>query len=139
VPGPERRKRAKIPADVEFQTKLTLGAELVARAAGWKIRRAPVLGDQAYGNDAKLRTRLHDDGIDYVLSVGPECDVFAPETVFAVPPRKPGSRAQPRAPGPRTAIDRGAGWRPWRGRVADRRVQRHRRAPARLAVSRSCA
>jgi SRSO17 transposase len=89
---PGRRKRAKIPADVEFQTKPALGAELVARAAGWKIRRAPVLGDQAYGNDAKLRTRLHEDGIDYVLSVSSEADVFARDTVFAVPARKPGSR-----------------------------------------------
>jgi SRSO17 transposase len=87
-----RRRKAKIPDGVEFQTKPAIGGELVARAAGWKIRRAPVLGDQAYGNDAKLRTRLHDDGIDYVMSVGPECDVYAPETVFAVPERKPGSR-----------------------------------------------
>jgi SRSO17 transposase len=89
---PERRKRAKIPADIEFQTKPALGADLVARAAGWKIRRAPVLGDQAYGNDAKLRTRLHEDGIDYVLSVSAESDVFARDTVFAVSPRKPDSR-----------------------------------------------
>ncbi len=89
---PVRRRETKIPDSVEFQTKPALGGDLVARAAGWKIRRAPVLGDQAYGNDAKLRTRLHDDGIDYVLSVGPECDVFEPGTVFAVPPRKPGSR-----------------------------------------------
>jgi SRSO17 transposase len=91
---PVRRREAKIPADVEFQTKPALGSELVAQAAGWKIRRAPVLGDQAYGNDAKLRTRLHADGIDYVLSVGPECDVFDPGTVFAVPARKPGSRGR---------------------------------------------
>src|SRR6266498_318418 len=67
-----RRRKAKIPDEIEFQTKPAIGGDLVARAAGWKIRRAPVLGDQAYGNDAKLRTRLHDDGIDYVLSVGPE-------------------------------------------------------------------
>jgi SRSO17 transposase len=91
---PERRRRAKVPDSVEFQTKPALGAELVARAAGWKIRRAPVLGDQAYGNDTKLRTRLHADAIDYVLSVGPESDVFAPDTVFAVPPRRPGSRGR---------------------------------------------
>ncbi|MGI8428479.1 MAG: IS701 family transposase [Solirubrobacteraceae bacterium] len=89
---PVRRREAKIPASVEFQTKPTLGGELVARASGWKIRRAPVLGDQAYGNDTKLRTRLHQDGIDYVLSVGAECDLYAPGTVFAVPSRKPGSR-----------------------------------------------
>jgi SRSO17 transposase len=96
---PARRREAKIPADVGFQTKPALGGELVARAAAWKIRRAPVLGDQAYGNDAKLRTRLQDDGIDYVLSVGAECDVFDPDTVFAVPARKPGSRGPaPSAP-----------------------------------------
>ena len=89
---PLRRKEAKVPTDVEFQTKPTLGGDLVARAAGWKIRRAPVLGDQAYGNDAKLRSRLHGDGIDYVFSVGGECDVYGPDTRFAVPPRKPGSR-----------------------------------------------
>src|SRR5450755_2105882 len=93
---PVRRREAKIPESVEFQTKPALGAGLVARAAGWKIRRAPVLGDQAYGNDAKLRARLHDDGIDYVLSIGPERDVFDPGTVFVVPERKPGSRG----PGP---------------------------------------
>jgi SRSO17 transposase len=89
---PKRRRETKIPAELGFQTKPALGGDLVARAAGWRIRRAPVLGDQAYGNDTKLRTRLHADGIDYVLSVGPECDVFEPATVFAVPPRKPGSR-----------------------------------------------
>jgi len=89
---PVRRKQAKVPAEVEFQTKPALGGDLVARAAGWKIRRAPVLGDQAYGNDAKLRTRLHGEGIDYVLSVGGDCDVYEPGAVFAVPPRKPGSR-----------------------------------------------
>lgn len=89
---PVRRREAKIPDSVAFATKPTLGGELVARAAGWKIRRAPVLGDQAYGNDTKLRTRLHKDGIDYVLSVGPECALYTPGTVFAVPPRKPGSR-----------------------------------------------
>lgn len=88
----ERRERAKIPASVEFQTKPALGGELVARAAGWKVRRAPVLGDQAYGNDSKLRAGLHEDAIDYVLSVGADTDVFDSDTVFAVPPRKPGSR-----------------------------------------------
>lgn len=88
----ERRRKAKIPETVEFTTKPMLGAELIARAAGWKIRRAPVLGDQAYGNDAKLRTRLHDDGIDYVLSIGGEVLVFDSGTEFKVPPRKPGSR-----------------------------------------------
>jgi SRSO17 transposase len=84
---PERRRRAKIPDDVEFQTKPELGVELVERAAGWEIPNAPVLGDQAYGDDSRLRERLDAAGLQYVLSVGPKATVFAPETVFAVPER----------------------------------------------------
>jgi len=89
---PVRRREAKIPENVEFQTKPALSGDLIARAAGWKIRRAPVLGDQAYGNNVELRTRLHGDGIDYVFSVGPEVGVYAADSVFEVSPRRPGSR-----------------------------------------------
>lgn len=91
----DRRRKAKIPEAIEFQTKPAIGGDLVARAAGWKIRRAPVLGDQAYGDDAKLRARLHQDGIDYVLSIGPTCGVYAPETVFTVPARTTGRGRPP--------------------------------------------
>ena len=57
---PERRRRAKIPEEVEFQTKPELGVDLIERAAGWDIAKAPVLGDQAYGDNTALRERLHD-------------------------------------------------------------------------------
>ncbi len=92
---PERRRKAKIPESVEFATKPTLGGALVARAAGWKVRRVPVLGDQAYGVDSKLRARLHDAAIDYVLSVSAETTVFDSQTVFAIADRKPGRGRPP--------------------------------------------
>ncbi len=41
---PERRRKAKIPEEIGFQTKPELAAELVERAAGWersRARRAP--------------------------------------------------------------------------------------------------
>ncbi len=90
---PERRRVAKIPAEVEFQTKPELGVELIERAADWKIAKAPVLGDQAYGDNTVLRERLHDSELQYVLSVGAETKVFTPETTFTVPERqgKPGA------------------------------------------------
>jgi SRSO17 transposase len=91
----ERRQKAKIPESVRFATKPALGGDLVTRAAGWKVRRAPVLGDQAYGVDSKLRARLHADAIDYVLSVSAETTVFDPETVFAVADHKPGRGRPP--------------------------------------------
>jgi SRSO17 transposase len=61
---------------------------LIECASGWEVSTAPVLGDQAYGDDGKLRARLDGGGIEYVLSVGPSAAVFAPETVFSVPERK---------------------------------------------------
>jgi SRSO17 transposase len=93
---PERRRRAKIPAEVEFQTKPELGVDLIERAAGWKITKAPVLGDQAYGDNTVLRERLHDAELEYVLSVGAETKVFTLETIFTVPERQ-GSTGRPRS------------------------------------------
>jgi hypothetical protein len=43
--------------------------DLAIRAAGWKLGTAPVLGDQAYGDNTELRDRLHSEGLQYVLSV----------------------------------------------------------------------
>jgi SRSO17 transposase len=99
---PERRRRAKIPVEVVFQTKPELGVELIERAAGWEIAPAPVLGDCAYGDKTELRGRLDAAGREYVLSVSPDTTVFAPHTVFGVPdPRQRGrqgrQKTRPRA------------------------------------------
>lgn len=96
----ERRRRAKIPEEARFKTKPELGVELVERAADWEIPKAPVLGDQAYGENTRLRDRLDDAGCEYVLSVGPTTTVFSGETVFAVPSNeaskgRPYSRPRP--------------------------------------------
>jgi SRSO17 transposase len=93
----ERRARAKIPEEVEFKTKPELGLELVEQAAGWAIAAAPVLGDEAYGDNTTLRNRLHDAGREYVLAVGAATTVFAAETVFAVPERTPAARGRPKS------------------------------------------
>lgn len=91
-----RRAKAKIPAEVEFKTKPELGVELVESAAEWEVPRAPVLGDQAYGDNTELRERLHLAGSEYVLAVGAATSVFAPETSFAVP-EPTGKRGRPRS------------------------------------------
>ena len=87
---PERRRKAKIPEQVVFQTKPQLGVGLVKQATGWAIDRAPVLGDVAYGENTQLRSELDSSGIDYVLSINPDTTIFEPGAVFAVPDRKPG-------------------------------------------------
>ena len=87
---PERRRKAKIPVQVAFQTKPQLGVGLVRQAAGWAIDRAPVLGDAAYGENTQLRGELDAGGFEYVLSINPDTTIFAPGAMFAVPDRKPG-------------------------------------------------
>jgi SRSO17 transposase len=84
----QRRRKAKVPAEVGFRTKPELGVDLVERAAGWDVPKAPVLGDHAYGENTWLRDRLDRAGCEYVLSVGPTTKVFEQGTAFAVPPRK---------------------------------------------------
>lgn len=81
-----RRKKAKIPDEVVFETKPQFGVDLALRAANWKIKKAPILGDCAYGNNTELRDLLHDGGLEYVLSVAAATTVFGPETTFEVPP-----------------------------------------------------
>jgi SRSO17 transposase len=88
---PVRRRKAKIPDDVGFQTKPELGVALIEQASTFQVDRAPVLGDAAYGDNTRLRGALHAKGIDYVLSIKAETAVFEPGTVFAVPRRAPGS------------------------------------------------
>jgi SRSO17 transposase len=98
---PERRRRAKIPETVTFQTKPELGVDLIERTAGWEVPDAPVLGDCAYGDSTALRTRLNAAERRYVLSVSAETTVFAPETIFDVPALRPGGKGrQPRRPRP---------------------------------------
>src|SRR5215217_4460123 len=84
----QRRRKAKIPDEVVFKTKPELGVELVERAAGWGVPKAPVLGDHAYGENTWLRDRFDRADCQYVLSVGPTTKVFEQGTAFVVPPRK---------------------------------------------------
>jgi hypothetical protein len=46
-----RRRKAKIPDEVVLQAKPRLATALCEQAAGWEIKRGPVLGDCAYGDD----------------------------------------------------------------------------------------
>ena len=98
----ERRRKAKIPEEVSFQTKPELGVELAKQAAGWDLPKAPVLGDQAYGDNTELRESLQREGLQYVLAVGAETKVFAPGTAFTVPKRN----GPPGRPATRPVADR---------------------------------
>jgi SRSO17 transposase len=91
----ERRRKAKIPAAVAFQTKPELAADLCEQAAGWELPTAPILADCAYGDNTAFRSRLNEVELEYVVAVSSQLAVFGPETSFAVPQRN-GSTGRPR-------------------------------------------
>jgi SRSO17 transposase len=94
----ERRRKAKIPDTVGFQTKPQLAAAVCAAAAGWQIPCAPILADCAYGDDSRFRINLHEQGLEYVLAVSAKVSVYGPETTFTVP-----ERSDKRGPSPTVA------------------------------------
>ncbi len=91
----ERRRKAKIPEALCFQTKPRLAAGLCEQAAGWELPAAPIIADCAYGDDSGFRTELHGNELEYVLAVSAQISVYGPETSFAVPDRN-GTSGRPR-------------------------------------------
>jgi SRSO17 transposase len=83
----ERRRKAKIPDELDFRTKPHLAGDLCERAAGWRVPTAPILADTAYGDDSAFRIRLTELELGYVLSVQLGTSVYGPETAFNVPSR----------------------------------------------------
>ncbi len=86
----QRRAKAKIPATVGFETKPALAGALVEEAADWRIPLAPILADQAYGDDSGFRSRLAELELDYVVAVAAQTSVYAAGTNFTVPQRRQG-------------------------------------------------
>ncbi len=66
---PERRHAAGIPDDVQFATKPRLAEEMIDAALDAGITAPWVTGDEAYGQDTRLRARLETRGIGYVIAV----------------------------------------------------------------------
>jgi SRSO17 transposase len=54
---------------VEFATKLVLARRMIARAQAAGVPFRWATGDEVYGNDSQMRSRLEKRGIFYVLIV----------------------------------------------------------------------
>lgn len=65
-----RRQAAGVPAAVGFQSKPALALELVRQVVADGVSRAPVLGDEVYGNASELRQGLRALGLEYFLNAG---------------------------------------------------------------------
>lgn len=66
---PERRREARIPADVKFATKPELALQLLRRAVADEIPAGLVLADQAYGTSREFRKAVREMGLHYAVAV----------------------------------------------------------------------
>jgi SRSO17 transposase len=67
--APERCQAAGVPQEVRFATKPALAAAMITRALEAGAPARWVAGDEVYGNDPKLRARIAEHRLGFVLAV----------------------------------------------------------------------
>ncbi len=75
---PERRARAKVPAEVVFQTKPQIALEQIKVAKAQGVSPGVVLADAGYGADGAFRAGLNALGLLYIVGVQPTLSVWRP-------------------------------------------------------------
>ena len=75
---PERRKKAKVPDDLSFQTKPQIALEQIRTAQAQGIAPGVILADAGYGADGGFRAGLTQLDLTYVVGVQPTLSVWRP-------------------------------------------------------------
>jgi len=73
---PARRREARIPDTVLFQTKPQLALAMIKRAIEDRLPPGVVLADTGYGSSSDFRQELRDLGLDYAVAVEPNTIVW---------------------------------------------------------------
>ena len=80
-----RRKRAKVPEDIEFATKPEIAIGLIDEAIAAAVAPTIVVADAGYGNDTAFRDQLTERALRYVVGVMGTLSVW-PEGTAPLPP-----------------------------------------------------
>ena len=75
---PVRRARAKVPADVVFQTKPQIALDQIKAARAQGVSPGVILADAGYGADGAFRAGLSTLGLAYIVGVQPTLSVWRP-------------------------------------------------------------
>ena len=74
----ERRKKAEVPEEIQFQTKPEIAMEQIRAAVAAQVARGIVLADAAYGINTEFRDGLSGLGLQYVVGVQGSMTVWEP-------------------------------------------------------------
>ena len=89
----DRRRRAGVPEEIEFETKPEIALGMIRRAVKEDVPVGVVLADAGCGSDTKFREGLEELGLEYVVGVQSSVSLW-----------RPGE--QPLPPKPRQAVGR---------------------------------
>lgn len=94
---PARCQQARVPEEIEFQTKPEIALQQIRKAVEQKIAVGVILADAGYGNGTPFRTSLTQLGLSYVVGIESSTTVWEPgQQPLPAPPPKPGRGAPPK-------------------------------------------
>jgi SRSO17 transposase len=90
----ERRRKAGVPEEVQFQTKPEIALEQIRQARKQQVPVGVVLADAGYGKGTQFRTDLTQLGLRYMVGIESNATVWEPgQQPLPAPARKPGRGA----------------------------------------------
>ncbi len=75
---PKRRKEAKVPKEITFQTKPKIALEQMRQAVKAGVPQGVVMADAGYGVDTQFRMDITQLGLQYVMGIQPAVTVWEP-------------------------------------------------------------
>jgi SRSO17 transposase len=66
---PDRRRKARIPQHLEFETKIELAMAMLERAVADELPPGIVLADSFYGDSSEFRAKVRSFNLDYAVAV----------------------------------------------------------------------
>lgn len=84
----KRSRKAGVPDDLKFQTKLEIAIGLLDEALAWGVRKHIMLADAGYGDSSEFRDAARERGLHYLTAISGNHTVWPPGSDPRPPKRK---------------------------------------------------